>query len=51
VFEAELWKVIFAGCLCILWLLNQLNSPIGNIWLVGEYLRIAHVHVAQYNKQ
>jgi len=35
----------------ILWLLNQLNSPIGNMWYVGEYLRIAHVHVAQYNKQ
>jgi len=28
-----------------------LNSPIGNIWLIGEYLRIVHVHVAQYNKQ
>jgi len=45
------WKVIFGGCLCILWLLNQLNSPIGNIWLVGEYLNIAHEQDGQYNKQ
>jgi hypothetical protein len=31
--------------------LNQLNSPIGIIWLVGEYISIVHVQDAQYNKQ
>jgi hypothetical protein len=47
--QGRLWKVIFGGC-CYCVLFNHQDSPICNILLV-KYISIAHVHLAQYNKQ